>query len=115
MSEETPLTVAEIFAKVARGIAKHPEKVTQVNANYLFKISGPQEGIFHINLTDDPGVSFEEKPADCVLSIRDRDFIKLYKGVLPGYKAALSGKLKIKGDLILATKLSDVFFAAKKD
>ncbi|OGG96789.1 MAG: hypothetical protein A2508_07030 [Candidatus Lambdaproteobacteria bacterium RIFOXYD12_FULL_49_8] len=107
--------MAEIFSKVAQGIVEHPEKVTQVNAVYLFKISGPEGGIFHINLKDNPQVTFEEGPADCVLEIKDRDFIKLYKGVLPGYKAALTGKLKIKGELILATKLSEVFFAAKKE
>ena len=112
---ETVLTVEAIFDKVAKGIKNHPEKVAQVDAVFLFKITGPQAGIYHLNLKGDPGISYEEKPADCILEIRDRDFIKMYKGILPGYKAALSGKLKIQGELFLATKLSDVFFAAKKN
>lgn len=108
------LTVAEIFEKVAQGIERSPEKVAQVDGVYLFRITGPQAGVYHLDLKDHPGVSFEEKPAQCELEIRDRDFIKLYKGILPGYKAVMTGKLKVKGPLIMATKLSDVFFAAKE-
>jgi len=108
------LTIPELFDKVARGIQKHPERVSEINATFLFKVSGPQAGMFFIDLKNEPGVHAEERPAEVVLEIRDRDLLKMYKGVLPGYKAVLCGKLKVRGPLVLATKLSDVFFAAKK-
>ena len=108
-----PITVQEIFQKEEKGIIKYPERVTQVNAVYLFKISGDDGGTFHLNLRKNPGISFEEKPADCILEIRDRDFIKLYKGIIQGFKAMLSGKLKVKGDLKLATHLNDIFRSTK--
>ena len=114
MTDQT-LTIQELFNKVANGIRTKPEKVSEINSRFLFKVSGPQGGIFHIDLKDDPGVSYEEKPADVILEIRDRDLLKMYKGILPGYKAVLCGKLKIKGPLALATRLSDVFFAAKSE
>ncbi|MBT4288168.1 MAG: SCP2 sterol-binding domain-containing protein [Deltaproteobacteria bacterium] len=110
-----PITVQEIFQKVEKGIIKYPERVTQVNAVYLFKISGDDGGTFHLNLRKNPGISFEEKPADCILEIRDRDFIKLYKGIIQGFKAMLSGKLKVKGDLKLATHLNDIFRSTKSE
>ena len=107
---DTPaLTVEKIFEKVAKGIQTRPEKVDEVGAVYLFRISGENGGIFHVDLKDAPGVSFEVKEADCVLDIRDRDFIKLYKGTLKGYKALLNGKLKVKGSLELVAKLKQVF------
>jgi putative sterol carrier protein len=109
------ITVQEIFKKVERGIIKYPERVTQVNAIYLFKISGEHGGIFHVNLTENPAISFEEKPADCILEIKDSDFIKLYKGIIPGFKAMLSGKLKVKGDLTLATHLNEIFRSTKSE
>ena len=107
------LTVQEIFQKVALGIEQKPEQVKAVDSVFLFRISGPEGGVFHVDLKDHPGVTFGEKPAEVVLEMRDRDFIKLYNGTLPGFKAVLSGKLKIRGELALATKLSEVFFAAK--
>ncbi|OGH01093.1 MAG: hypothetical protein A2600_11405 [Candidatus Lambdaproteobacteria bacterium RIFOXYD1_FULL_56_27] len=111
----TALTVQEIFRKVALGIEQKPEKVREVDSVFLFKISGPQGGVFHLDLKNHPGVSFEEKPAEVVLEMRDKDFIKLYNGTLPGFKAVLCGKLKIRGELALATRLSEVFFAAKSN
>jgi len=113
MTQES-LTIVELFEKVGRGIQKSPEQVIAINSTFLFKVSGPQAGVYFVDLKENPGVSQEEKPAEVVLEIRDRDLLKMYRGVLPGYKAVLCGKLKVTGPLALATKLSDVFFAAKK-
>ncbi len=109
------LTVQEIFQKVASGIKKFPDEVKKIQAVYLFKISGDNGGIYHVDLKETPGVSFEEKPADCILEIRDRDFIKLYKGSLPGYKAVLNGKLKVQGKVILANRLHEVFSMVRQE
>jgi len=116
MSEVKSKTdVKGVFEKIARGIEKHPEMVASVNAVYLFRISGPNGGTFHVDLKDTPGVCFEEKPAQCILDVRDRDFMKLVKGSLPGFKAVLNGKLKVKGDLTLATRLNEIFRAARSE
>ncbi|KAF7723222.1 hypothetical protein EC973_002160 [Apophysomyces ossiformis] len=47
--------------------------------------------------------------ADAVISISDADFVELASGKLNGQKAFMSGKLKIKGQMMLATKLDTVF------
>ena len=109
MSQTGQKTVKEIFQKIAIGISKHPELVKEVNAVYLFRISGQEAGCYHVDLKDNPGVTVAEKPAECILDVKDRDFKKLVKGILPGFKAMLCGKLKVTGDLTLATRLNDVF------
>ncbi|KAI8986449.1 SCP2 sterol-binding domain-containing protein [Pilobolus umbonatus] len=47
--------------------------------------------------------------ADAIISIGDADFVALSSGQLNGQKAFMSGKLKIKGQMMLATKLDTVF------
>ncbi|KAI8369803.1 SCP2 sterol-binding domain-containing protein [Choanephora cucurbitarum] len=47
--------------------------------------------------------------ADAIMSIGDADFVQLAGGKLNGQKAYMSGKLKIKGQMMLATKLDTVF------
>jgi putative sterol carrier protein len=114
-TEIVKLTVQEIFRKVASGIKKFPDEVNQIRAVYLFKISGDNGGTFHVDLKDTPGVSFEEKPADCTLEIRDRDFLKLYKGTLSGFKAVLNGKLTVRGKIVLANRLNEVFRIVRRE
>ncbi|KAI9319253.1 SCP2 sterol-binding domain-containing protein [Dichotomocladium elegans] len=46
---------------------------------------------------------------DAVLSLKDGDFVELANGKLNGQKAYMSGKLKVKGQIMLAMKLDTVF------
>ena len=45
-----------------------------------------------------------EKP-NCVMSMNEENFTKLFAGKLDATTAFMSGKLKIKGDMALAMKL----------
>ncbi|CDH58567.1 sterol-binding-like protein [Lichtheimia corymbifera JMRC:FSU:9682] len=47
--------------------------------------------------------------ADAVITMADNDFVSLAQGKLNGQKAYMSGKLKIKGQIMLAMKLDNVF------
>ena len=107
------ITIKEIFAKLERGIEKYPDDVRSVDAIYLFQITGEQALTVWVNLKDNPGLAYEERPAECIVKARDKDFLKVYKGIIPGFKAVLSGKLKVSGKLELATRLGEVFEKAR--
>jgi len=51
---------------------------------------------------------------DITIAVSDQDFMDLAAGKLNGQKAFMSGKLKVKGKMMLATKLDAVLKSAKK-
>jgi len=51
--------------------------------------------------------------ADVTLIMSDETFITLAEGNLDGQKAFMTGKLKTKGNMMMATKLDSVLKAAK--
>jgi putative sterol carrier protein len=78
---------------------------------------GGDEKSWLVDLTSGKGsiteVSGDEK-ADCTLTIKDTDFVNLVLGKLNPQKAFMTGKLKLKGNMLLAQKLPVVFGDAKK-
>ena len=54
-------------------------------------------------------VSQEDKEADCTISIKEEDFIKLVGGKLNPMMAFMSGKIKVAGDMSVAMKLQSFF------
>ncbi|KAL5035272.1 hypothetical protein BDV3_005228 [Batrachochytrium dendrobatidis] len=71
------------------------------------------EGVTQIWLLDlkEKGEVTKEAGAkpDITISVKDEDFVALAQGKLNGQKAFMSGKIKVKGAVMLATKLDGVF------
>lgn len=108
-------TAKEIFEKLAKGIAANPNEVAEINGSFQFLIT-PEEGPrveVYVNLKDAPGLAWEKRDAECVIIAKESDFLLVYEGVIPGFKAVMSGKLKVGGRLDLAAKLGEVFEKAK--
>ncbi|KAF1796821.1 SCP2 sterol-binding domain-containing protein [Mucor lusitanicus] len=85
----------------------------QVNGVFQFTIKNKngKEEIFIVDCKKEGKVSRGKgsvKP-DAVLTLKDDDFVALATGKLVGQKAYMTGKLKIKGQIMLAMKLDSVF------
>ena len=50
---------------------------------------------------------------DCTITMADADFVAMAEGKLDGMQAFMGGKLKIKGNMMLAQKLQSILEAAK--
>merc|ERR1712144_66908 len=111
-----------IFKQIQEGLAGFPEnerKNLQKKTNAVFefhvKNAGGKELVQTIDLKKDATVY--EGPAkgkaDCIINLGDDTFADLADGKLNGQKAFMSGKLKVKGNIMLATKLDAVLKAQK--
>jgi putative sterol carrier protein len=105
-----PTSVKAFFdQKVPAVLATSPEKAKDVAAIYLFKISGDDGGTWTVDLVSSPPtcVAGEAAAPQCTIEATDSDFRGMIDG---GMQAAMSlffsGKLKVAGDPVLATKLS---------
>ena len=111
-----PTSVKAFFdQKVPAVLANSPEKVKDVAAVYLFKLSGDDGGTWTVDLVSTPPTCKpgEHGTPQCTIEASDADFRGMVDG---GMQAAMSlffsGKLKVSGDPTLATKLSKLLQAA---
>ncbi len=54
-------------------------------------------------------ITFENKPADCMIMVSEQDLVALATGKLNPMAAVMGGKVKIKGEMGVAMKLSSLF------
>ncbi len=78
-----------------------------LNATIKFDFKG--DGFIHVDGKSVPNqVTNEDKPADCTLVMKFTDFQKLSDGKLNAGKALLFGKIKVKGNMLVARKLAPI-------
>lgn len=109
MADRTP---REIFEKdIPENMKANPAKTKEINAVYKFIINGDEGGTWLVDLTKEGGEVREGSEADtagCTITTDADTFVKVATGKMPGPQAFMTGKLKIKGDMGLATKLGKV-------
>ena len=107
MSDKTPKIIFE--QDIPSQMAANPPK-KEANAVYQFNITGTDGGVWSIDLTKEPAevkAGHHEAPK-CTINTDSDTFVKIATGKMAGPQAFLTGKLKIKGDMSLATKLGKV-------
>ncbi|KAL2911980.1 hypothetical protein HK105_208527 [Polyrhizophydium stewartii] len=108
---------SKIFEQVEAGIKSTPSAarsalVKKTNAVFGFDISnGSSTQSWFVDLKNGEGSVGAGKPAgkvDMTIAIADKDFLDIAAGTSNAQKMFMSGKIKIKGNMGLATKLEQV-------
>ncbi|MGA9919842.1 MAG: SCP2 sterol-binding domain-containing protein [Candidatus Dormiibacterota bacterium] len=87
------------------------DKAEGIESTFQFDITGPQGGHWYAEIKDSrcqvtQGTSAS---ANITITMSDENFVKLITGKLDGTMAFMTGKLKLKGDMGLAMRLSALF------
>lgn len=104
-----PTTVKE-FLQLLPG-RLNSDAAEDLDVVYQFDLSGAQGGQYILTIREGACQVAEGMHADphVVLSMAGEDCIKILKGQLSGPAVAMSGRLKISGDIGLAMQLKALF------
>jgi putative sterol carrier protein len=103
------LRPADIFESMRKNFNAAASK--GVHAHYQFNISGQFGGAWWVIVNDGEftmGRGWTEKP-DVIMASTDRDWVMLVTGSLSGFRAFLTGRLRVTGSQGLARKLGVIF------
>ncbi len=102
-------TLKEVFEGMKEKVAQPPE-MQGISAVYQFVLEGEDGGNYYIAFSNGAGEIKEgtaENPS-ITITMASSDFKDLVAGNLNAMSAFMSGKLKIKGDMMLAMKLQSL-------
>lgn len=104
-----PKTVKEFFETLAHRL--DAKAAADLTAAYQFDLSGPQGGRYVLSVKDRACTVQEgtHPSPDVTLSLSDTDCMGILEGRLDGMSVAMSGRLKVSGDLTLAIRLKTLF------
>jgi putative sterol carrier protein len=104
-----PTTVKEFFQLLPGRL--DPDAAEDLDAVYQFDLSGAQGGQYILMIREGACQVAEGMHADphVVLSMAGEDCLKVLTGQLSGPAAAMSGRIKISGDIGLAMQLKALF------
>jgi putative sterol carrier protein len=102
-------TVEEFFQLLPGKL--DPEAAEGIDAVYQFDLSGPQGGQYYMQINDGAcRVTRGSHPEPHVtLSLSGEDCVRVLNGQLKGAAVAMSGRLRISGDMGLALQLGALF------
>jgi putative sterol carrier protein len=109
MSTDKSPTPAQIFASMPNEM--NAEKAKGINATFQFELAGKNGGIWAVSIADGR-CAIENQPAanpHVTIKMTDDDFVALAVGKLQAVPAFISGKVRVYGDYVLATKLPVLF------
>ncbi|KAF8932651.1 hypothetical protein BGZ47_011259 [Haplosporangium gracile] len=99
--------------------AERKEQVNKVKGVFQFNVKNKDNKVatWTFDLKNGTGAMHKGTVAglkpDITIDIADADFIALAEGKANGQKLFMSGKIKVKGAIMMATKLDSVLNAAK--
>jgi putative sterol carrier protein len=109
---EMPKDASDLFDnKLPAQLAANPDKAKAVGAKYAFKITGEGGGEWTVDLAGAvPSVKQGiDGPANCTIEVAHEDFKNMLSNPAAGMQLFFAGKLRVTGDMMLATKLQQLF------
>ena len=112
------LSSDKVFGDIKSRLETEPNLAKKLNAVFKFVIKDPKTGQEKSWLVDckssPPKMVFIDKgqdqkvkvKPDCTIQVSDEDFVKIIEGRLNSQTAFLNKQLKVSGNIMLATKLS---------
>jgi F420-dependent oxidoreductase-like protein len=108
---QMPLSPAVLFEQVTRRVAGDPSLVQRVNAVYQFHVLGEDGGAWVVDLKTGAGDVWagQHDAADCIISMSRDDFLALATGQINPLNAFMQGRIRVQGDIMMATRLQSLF------
>jgi len=97
-------TAAGYFANIATNVGLDPEKAKSMNAVFKFDLTGDDGGTVMTGEGPEPNVT---------IGIAAADFVGIFEGKVNPMQAFMMGKIKVKGDMGLATKIQNLVTLGK--
>ncbi len=100
----------EIFSEMQKRMDTNPAKLAGIKAVFEFDITGADPGTYSVAIADGKAsVSEGAAPSsDIAITMASNDFADMVGGKLDGITAFMGGKLKVKGDPMLAMQLQSL-------
>lgn len=111
-----PTNATELFDNlVPQGLAQYPDKARELNAVYLFKITGEGGGEWTVDTVANPPTCTkgDTGKSQCAVSVSHDDFKTMLSDPNAGMQLYFQGKLQVSGDPMLAMKLQQLFEIAR--
>jgi putative sterol carrier protein len=104
------MTTKEIFNEMQKRMDGNPTKLAGIKAVYQFDINGADPGVYSVAIADGKGVIAEgpHPSPNITITMASNDFADMVEGKLDGIAAFMGGKLKVKGDMMLAMQLQSL-------
>ena len=95
--------------QIPEKINADPDKAKEIDAIFLFTITGDGGGVWTVNLKDAPGVSEGDAGnSECQIEISAENWEKVSDDPASAMDLYFAGGLQVAGNVMLATKLTEL-------
>ena len=104
-----------LFKEIGKRISDHPELVKKVKGIFEWNITkgGKTAGQWTVDLKTGSGSvtegPYKQGEADCTITVEDDDLAAIAMGKANPQELFMKSKLKVKGNIMLTTKLGQLF------
>lgn len=106
MTDKTPEQI--LLGDLATRVAKNPERAKKIGGVFEFVLEGDQGGTWHLDMNEPAVRPGPAEKMNVRIRMKASDFVAVAQGKLNPIMAFTTGRLKVEGNVALATKLQQV-------